>query len=91
MRIKKKGESKDNLAALSIKTRKKCWNIFFLECSFANEVWCTVLKEIHFSLTLPTIWKDFFACWKDYYHGSLIKKLDFSRAWVTLPKYICWK
>ena len=63
----------------------------FLDIPFANEVWCTVLKELQFNLTLPTNWKDFFICWKDYYHGSLNKKPDFLRAWVDLPKYICWK
>ena len=63
----------------------------FLEGSFANELWCTVLKELQFNLTLPTNLKDFFVCWKDYYQGTLLKKLDFSKAWAVLPKYVCWK
>ena len=28
----------------------------FLECPFTNEVWCTVLKELQFNLTLLTNW-----------------------------------
>ena len=63
----------------------------FLDSPFANEVWCIVLKELEFNLTLPTNWKEFFNYWKDYYHGSLNKKPYFLRAWVALPKFICWK
>ena len=63
----------------------------FLDCSFANEVWCFVIKELNFNFILPTTWKYFFACWKDYYQGSLFKKPDLTIAWLTLPKYICWK
>ena len=29
--------------------------------------------------------------WKDYYQGSLFKKQDLTRAWLALPKYVCWK
>ena len=32
-----------------------------------------------------------FFSWKDYYQGTLNKKLDFSRAWDALPIYVCWK
>ena len=31
-----------------------------------------------------------FDCWKDYYQGSLYQKSNFTRAWVSFPKYICW-
>ena len=38
------------------------------------------------NLILPTNWNDLFACWKDYYYGSLLQKPDLTRAWVSLPK-----
>ena len=73
------------------KRAEETHNHLFLDCSFANEVWCSVLNELNFNITLPTNTKDFFACWKDYYQGSLFKKPDFSKAWMALPKYVCWK
>ena len=63
----------------------------FLECKFSKEVWHQAYKDLHFELTFPTNWDDLFACWKDYYQGSLINKPDFVRAWEALPRYICWK
>ena len=72
------------------KNAKETQKHLFLDCSFANEVWCLVIKELHFNIILPTNWKDLFACWKDYYQCSLFKKPDFTRAWLALPKYVCW-
>ena len=48
------------------------------------------VHEKHINLILPTNWNDPFACWKDYYHGSLLQNLDLTRAWVSLPKYLYW-
>ena len=63
----------------------------FLECKLSREVWHQAYKDMHFDLTLPTNWNDLFACWKEYYHGSLSNKPDFMRAWEALPRYIYWK
>ena len=87
----------DNLKKRGIKGLSRCilckraeetQNHLFLECSFSNEVWCSVLNELNFNITLPTNLKDLFACWKDYYQGTLFKKPDFSKAWMALPKYV---
>ena len=41
-------------------------------------------------MILPTNWNDIFACWKYYYQGSILQNPKLIRAWVALPKYICW-
>ena len=63
----------------------------FLQCKFSTEVWSLAVQELHINLILPTNWNDLFACWKYYYHGSLLQKSDLTRASVALPKYLCWK
>ena len=63
----------------------------FLHCNFSTEVWTLAVQELQINLILPTNWNDLFACWKDYYHGYLLQKPDLTRAWVALPKYLCWK
>ena len=42
-------------------------------------------------MILPINWNDLFSCWKYYYQGSLFQKPDLTRAWFSLPKYICLK
>ena len=88
--LKKRGIEGPSHCILCKKAEETQTHIF-LECPFANEVWFSILNELNFNIILPTNLKDFFTCWKDYYQGSLFKKPDFSKAWMDLPKYVCWK
>ena len=88
--LKKRGIEGPSCCILC-KNEEETQKNIFLYYSYANEVWCLALKELHFNITLLTNWKDFFACSEDYYHGTLFKKQHFTRAWLVLPKYVCWK
>ena len=39
----------------------------FIECKFSQEVWEQAFEDLNWDLKLPTIWSDFFDCWKNYY------------------------
>eukprot|EP00253_Pinus_taeda_P002669 PITA_02669 len=63
----------------------------FLECEFAQKTWTSFLAGLNVSSPANCSITEMFLTWKAKYPHRIAAKSLWSKVWVAVPKYVCWK
>eukprot|EP00253_Pinus_taeda_P005327 PITA_05327 len=63
----------------------------FLECEFAQKTWSSFLAGLEVRPPTNNSISEMFLSWKARYPHRIAAKSLWSKVWVAVPKYVCWK